>query len=110
MWFFLVDNASKWEYDNIIDTLFSPGTLFEGLSITKRGYIRPADRDEVDKLAHTPARGKGRFNCRLHCHKNTSLNLRDAIFYVEIVAVQYDRDQLEDQLMPYSANLAAYYV
>ncbi|KAI0884214.1 uncharacterized protein GGS22DRAFT_194790 [Annulohypoxylon maeteangense] len=81
------DNAPTWEYDRIdtlLNTLFGPGTPFEGVTITKRGYIKPTDRDEVDSLADTSARGK--------------------------VVVQYDANQLTDQFMPYNPKHAAYRV
>lgn len=72
------DDAPTWGYDRIdtlLNTLFGPGTPFEGVAITKRGYIKPADREEVDSLADTSARGK--------------------------VVVQYDPNQLTDEFLPY---------
>ncbi|KAI1384277.1 uncharacterized protein F4822DRAFT_434215 [Hypoxylon trugodes] len=81
------DGAPNWEYtriDTLLTTLFGAGTPFEGVPITKRGYIKPTDRDEVDSLADTSARGK--------------------------VVVQYDSNQLTDQFLPFNPKHAAYRV
>ncbi|KAI1085200.1 hypothetical protein F5B20DRAFT_589958 [Whalleya microplaca] len=81
------DDVPTWEYDRIntlLNTLFGPGTPFEGVTITKRGYIKPVDRDEVDSLADTSARGK--------------------------VVVQYDPNQFTHEFRPYDPKHAAYRV
>ncbi|KAI1130171.1 hypothetical protein F5Y10DRAFT_289974 [Nemania abortiva] len=73
-----------WEYariDALLTTLFGAGTPFEGVAVTKRGYIKPESRDEVDDLADTSARGK--------------------------VVVQYDPNQLTDDFTPYNPKHAA---
>ncbi|KAJ2987909.1 hypothetical protein NUW58_g4248 [Xylaria curta] len=78
-----VDNPT-WEYariDTLLTTLFGVGTPFEGVTVTKRGYIKPESRDEVDELADTSARGK--------------------------VVVQYDPNQLTDKFLPYNPKHAA---
>ncbi|KAI1094278.1 hypothetical protein F5B19DRAFT_490703 [Rostrohypoxylon terebratum] len=81
------DNAPTWEYDRIdtlLNTLFGPGTPFEGVAITKRGYIKPANGEEVDALAGTSARGK--------------------------VVVQYDPNQRDDSFKVYNPRHATYRV
>ncbi|KAI0506248.1 hypothetical protein F5B22DRAFT_624838, partial [Xylaria bambusicola] len=78
---------SSFEYpriDALLDTLFGAGTPFEGVPITRRGYLKPAGRDEVDALADTSARGK--------------------------VVVQYDPNQLTPEFLPFNPKHAAYRV
>ncbi|RYC59624.1 hypothetical protein CHU98_g6584 [Xylaria longipes] len=81
------EDAPSFEYpriDELLTTLFGAGTPFDGVSITKRGYIKPVDRDEVDALADTSARGKA--------------------------VVQYDPNQLTEDFLPYKPKHAAYRV
>ncbi|KAI1363985.1 hypothetical protein F5Y08DRAFT_353831 [Xylaria arbuscula] len=78
---------STFEYpriDALLETLFGTGTQFEGVPITRRGYLKPGSRDEVDALADTSARGK--------------------------VVVQYDPNQLTPEFSPYNPKHAAYRV
>ncbi|OTA98039.1 hypothetical protein M426DRAFT_28833 [Hypoxylon sp. CI-4A] len=56
------DGDTKWMYkerlNSLLNTLTGPGTPFDGVKVTKRGYIKPADRETVDNLADSSARGK----------------------------------------------------
>ncbi|KAI1817203.1 hypothetical protein GGS20DRAFT_533981 [Poronia punctata] len=87
-----IDNAPKWQYasiDKLLDKLFGAGTPFEAVPVTKRGYIRPVDREEIDELA------------------DTSVLM---MMMYDPVVVQYDPNQLTDEFRSYDPKHAAYRV
>ncbi|KAI0891940.1 hypothetical protein F4806DRAFT_506267 [Annulohypoxylon nitens] len=108
------ENAPTWMYDRIdtlLNTLFGPGTPFEGVTITKRGYIKPKDREEIDTLAGTSARGKGQFLPERFFDGDLCAISGWLADYNPVVVVQYDPNQRDDKsFLPYNPKHAAYRV
>ncbi|KAI1081620.1 hypothetical protein F5B20DRAFT_578953 [Whalleya microplaca] len=80
------NNEPVWMYSRIgalLNTLFGPGTPFEGLTIYKRGYIKPSSNEEAAALRLT-SRGK--------------------------VLVQYDNNQRNDEFQEHNPKHAIYRV